>query len=369
MPRIVILTVRHGAAHERVAQALRKALAEIRPDVTVDVEDMLAHCTRWFRAYYNSYELPLRYWPALWGWIEGRQHGGSSTGPTWLYRRGARPLWRWIKDRRPDIVVATETGILEIVSLVKREGGAEFRLVGVDGLDVDRAWAQAEVDLYAVAPDPVAAELAAAGVPASKIVPCGMPVDPSFLSLPSRSVARERLKIAGEAPLLLVLFGGAGFGKPREIIRELKKVRRPLQAVFITGKNRRLEDEARSLCQGDSRYRALGWADNMHEWMAAADMVLNKPSGLAIVEAMTCGLPFLALDPLPGNEVRHCGLIERWGVGCWVRRHADLAATLDRLLSNPGELDRMRERARELARPRAACEAAEAILQLVGSHQ
>src|SRR5579863_6986259 len=156
MPKVLILTVPHGAAHQRVAEALRKALVEVRPGVTVDVEDMLAHCPRWFRAYYNSYEIPLRYWPALWGWIEGRQHQGSSTGPGWLYRRVARPLFRFIENYRPDAVVATETGILEITAMLKRERGAEFRLVGVDGLDVDRAWAQPEVDLYAVAPDPVA---------------------------------------------------------------------------------------------------------------------------------------------------------------------------------------------------------------------
>jgi processive 1,2-diacylglycerol beta-glucosyltransferase len=196
-------------------------------------------------------------------------------------------------------------------------------------------------------------------------VPCGMPLDPAFLSPPDRSAARQCLGVEPNVPLLLVLFGGTGFGKPRAILRELARVARPFQAVLITGRNERLRREAESAASGRANYRIFGWVDNMHEWLAAADFVLNKPSGLALLEAMSCGVPFLALDPLPGNERRHCELIERWGVGRWVRSHADLALVVEELIAEPDALRRMGARARSLSRPRAAYEAAEAILKLL----
>lgn len=365
MAKILILTISHGAAHQRVANALEKALVELRPNLIVDVEDALAHCARWFRLYYDSYEIPLKYWPALWGWIESLQHEGSSTGPGWLYRRGAQLLFRFIEASDPDVVVATETGICEITALHKRQTHARYHLVGVDGIDVDRAWAQPEVCLYPIMPGDVAAQLEAAGVPAGKILPCGMPIDTAFSSPPNRIAARQRLEVALDLPLLLVLFGGTGFGKPRRIVMQINKIRQPLQVVFIAGRNRRLEAEVRRLCQGCPNFRALGWVENMHEWLAAADLVVNKPSGVALMEAMSCGLPFLAIDPLPGNERRHCDLIEKWGVGVWVRRHEDLAPLLERLLTDLREIERMRARALELARPRAAYDAAEGILKLL----
>lgn len=368
-PKILILTVSHGAAHQRVADALRKALLEIRPELTVEVIDALKHCARWFRFYYDSYEIPLKYWPALWGWIESIQHRGSSTGPGWLYRRGAQPLFRYIEAYDPDVVVATETGICEIAAIFKRDTQARFRLVGVDGIDVDRAWAQPEVSLYPVMPGEVAAQLNAAGVPRDKILPCGMPIDPAFSSLPERSTARKHLQLRSDVPLLLVLFGGTGFGKPSWILAEIKKVRQAVQVVFITGRNRRLEEEVRRLTQDRPLFRVLGWVDNMHEWMAAADLVVNKPSGVALMEAMSCGLPFLAIDPLPGNERRHCDLIEKWNVGYWVKRHADLAPTLERLMEGDEEIRRLRRNALALARPRAAYEAAQAVLEMVVAKQ
>ena len=365
MPRILILTVSHGAAHRRVALAVQKALLEADPRVTANVEDILPHVTRWFRVYYNSYEIPLRYWPQLWGWIEGMQHGGSATSPGWLYRRGARPLFRFIEQYDPNIVVATETGALEIAAICKRTTGARWFLVGIDGLDVDRAWVQPDVDLYPATPDPVAKDLVAWGVPPEKIVPCGMPLDPAFLLRPDGASARTKLGITTGAPLLLVLFGGTGFGRPRAILRELARVSRPLELVLIAGHNERLRREAESAAANRPGCRVLGWVDNMHEWLAAADFVLEKPSGLALLEAMACGVPFLAIDPLPGNERRHCDLIERWGVGYWIRRHEDLAPALERLLSDPDELQNMRQRGRALSRPHAARDAAEAILKLL----
>ncbi len=362
--RVLILSVRHGAAHERVARALEKALNELRPDLEVKVIDTLEHCARWFRAYYNSYEIPLKYWPALWGWIERFQHEGSATGPAWLFRQGARPLFQFIRAFGPDIVIATETGACELAAMLKRENGRRFFLVGVDGLDVDRAWAQPEVDLFPASGDGIAARLQDAGVPPHKIVSCGMPLDPAFARLPDRAEVRRRLELPLDFPLVLVLFGGAGFGKPREIVSELGKIQRPFRAILFTGKNKHLEIRLKALCAGKPHCQVLGWVNNLHEWMVAADLVVNKPSGLALVEAMTCGLPFLALDPLPGNEHRHCDLIEKWGVGIWVKRHADLASTIERLLSEHEELAQFRKNALARARPRAAYDAARAILEL-----
>src|SRR5271157_2617728 len=261
-PKILILTLSHGAAHRRASSALRQALLAAEPGARVEVIDALEHCTRWFRAYYNSYEIPLRVWPSLWGWIESIQHQSQSTGPGWLYRRGAQPLFRFISDFNPDVVVATEVGLCELASLHKRTSQGRFRLAALELMDFNQAWVQPEVDLFLCTHQDLAAELAAAGAPSSKIVTTGQPLDPIFCRLPEREGVRARLGVDSDSPLLLVLFGGAGFGHPRLILKELAKLRHTLQVVVITGRNMRMEKEARALCQGIPRSKVLGWADN-----------------------------------------------------------------------------------------------------------
>jgi processive 1,2-diacylglycerol beta-glucosyltransferase len=369
-PKILILTVAHGASHLRLAHSLRKALVKIRPSLSVEIVNTLEHCTGWFRAYYDSYRIPLKYWPAFWGWIESKQHTHSSTGPGWLYRRGSKPLFRFIQAFRPDAVVATEVGVLELAAMLKRETRAHFLLVGVPtDMDLDRAWAQRDVDFYPVASANVAGQLEAWGVPRTRILPCGVPVDPAFGSLTDRAAVRTSLGLDPDLPVLLVLFGGAGHGRPSRIVAEIKKLRGSLQAVFIAGRNRRLEEDLKYMCVDRPHYRVLGWVDNMPEWMAAADLALGKPGASTLVEAINSRLPLLAFDPLPGNERRACDLIEKWEVGYWIRQPAELAATLERLLAHPAELSRLRANARALARPQAAREAAKAILKGWQSHR
>ena len=362
--RILILTLPHGAAHQRASKALRTALLETRPGIAVEVVDALSHCASWFRTYYDSYQIPLRYWPSLWGWVESFQHQSQSTGPGWLYRLGAKPLFRFISNYNPDVVVATEVGLCELASMHKRSQEVRYRLAGLELMDFNRAWLQPEVDLFLCTHQDLAAELVAAGAPSSKVVTPGQPIDPIFSRLPEREGVRRRLGVASDSPVLLILFGGAGFGNPRLILSELRKLQSTLQVVVITGRNARMEKDARARCLNMPRSKVLGWVDNMHEWMVAADLLVSKPGGATLNEGFACGLPMLAIDPLPGNEQRTCQWIEKWGSGLWIKNPADLAPTIARLLARREELESLRARARSLARPRAAYAAAEEILKL-----
>jgi processive 1,2-diacylglycerol beta-glucosyltransferase len=362
-PRILILTLSHGASHRRASNALAKALLELQPQAEVRVEDALERTARWFRMYYNSYEIPLKYFPSFWAWIESIQHRSDSTGPGWLYRAGAKPLFRYIEEFHPDVVVATEVGIAEFTAMHRRQGRARYLLVGIVLMDFNRAWVPPEIDLYPSVPGEMAAALQVAGVPEERILPCGLPIDPVFAALPEREATRRRLGIEAGVPMALGLFGGGGHGSPARIIGELQKVRQPLAAIFVAGKNRRLEEAIRRRCAEIPRFRTLGWVENMHEWMVAADLLLSKPGGSTLMEGLACGLPMLAFDPLPGNERRTALQIEKWKVGLWIRKPEDISPTIERLLAHPEELAELQRTARALARPHAAHDAAKAILE------
>ena len=364
-PKILILSLPHGAAHQRAAKALREAFAVLRPDARVEVIDTLQHCTAWFRAYYNSYLIPLAIWPGLWRWIESRQHQSESTSPGWVYRRGAQPLFRYLRELAPDVVIATEVGTCELAALYKRESPANFLLVGLELMDFNRAWIQPEVDVFLTTHVDLAAELVAEGASAAKVVTTGQPIDPVFASLPDRRTARDKLGIKQDAVQLLILFGGTGHGNPERILAEVARVRRPHEIVLVTGRNQRLEQRLRKRFGRLPHVRVLGWVDNMQEWMVASDLMISKPGGGTLTEGFACGLPMLAFDPLPGNEERTCRWIEKWGAGIWIQKPEDLAPKIESLLADPAQLADLRHKAGALARPNAARDAALAILELL----
>lgn len=364
-PRILILSMPQGAAHHRAALALQKAFRDLRPAVETEVIDTLQHCTAWFRAYYDSYVIPLALWPGLWRWIESKQHQSESTGPGWLYRRGAQPLFRYLRDYAPDAVIATEVGACELAALYERQSGASFALVGVELMDFNRAWIQPEVDLFLATHEDLAAELVGAGAAPSRVVTTGQPLDPVFAALPSRTAVREKLGIKHDAVQILVTLGSQGFGRPELILKEILKVPLPLEVVMLAGRNRRVEKRLRKYCDRLPQVRVLGWVDNMHEWMLASDLMISKPGGGTLNEGFACGLPMLAFNPLPGNEERTCRWIEKWRAGIWIKRPEDLLPSLTSLLSDRGQLDSLRSRVSKLARPHSAREGAVAVMKLL----
>ena len=364
-PRVLILTLHHGATHVRIAHALEKALLLLRPNLKVEVVDALAHCTPWFRAYYNSYEIPLKYWPGLWNFIENHQFEGETSGPWWLYRLGSRPLFRYIEAFAPDVLIATEFGLGEIAVIHKREFGGRYSLVGTETFFYGRPWAHPEVDLFVSYPGEVAAQIRSLGVPPEKILECGVVVDPAFNLCSDRSALRTRLRLQDDLPMFLVNFGGSGKSKPREVVSELQKVQQPFQVVFISRRDESLRKELLRLTVGRAHSRVLGWVDNMHEWMAAADILVSRAGGGIVAESLNCGLPILVFDAPPGNERRICQMIEEcWHTGYGVMRPGELAARIDLLLAEAEELAQLRSNARRHAYPDASRIAAEAILNL-----
>jgi len=362
-PRVLILTLHHGSTHVQISRALEKALLHLRPNLKVEVVDALAHCAPWFRAYYNSYEIPLKYWPGLWDYIESHQFHGKTSGPWWLYRLGARPLFRFIEAFAPDVVAATEVGLGEIAVIHKRLVGAQYSLVGIETFAYERPWSQPEVDLFVSYPGEVAAQIRSLGVPPERILECGVPVDPAFSLCPNRSALRKRLGLQQDLPVLLVNFGGSGKGKARRVLSELRNVQQPFQVVFISRRDERLRKELLRLPAGMVHARVLSWVDNMHEWMGAADLLVSRAGGGIVAESLNCGLPILVFDAPPGNERRICQLIEEcWHTGYWVKRPGELATRIDHLLRQTEELEQLRSNALRHAHPDAARIAAEAIL-------
>jgi processive 1,2-diacylglycerol beta-glucosyltransferase len=285
----------------------------------------------------------------------------------WLYRWGARPLFRFIETFAPDVVIATEVGLGEMTVLHKRQTQATYSLVGVCPLDFDRPWAQPEFDLFISSPGEIAAQMKTAGVPSEKICECGMPVDQVFSAHCDKLATRARLGLERNLPVLLVNFGGSGKRKPRDVVRELRKIQRPLQIVFLSRRNESLYKELRRLTEGMERTRVLQWVGNLHEWMAVADLLVSRAGGSTTTEALNSQLPMLVFDAPPGDERRLCQLIEKnWQTGHWAKHLNELVPRINYLLAQPEELGRLRANALQHAHPQAAQNAAEAILKLCG---
>jgi UDP-N-acetylglucosamine:LPS N-acetylglucosamine transferase len=176
---------------------------------------------------------------------------------------------------------------------------------------------------------------------------------------------RAKLGLQNDLPVFLVNFGGSGKTAPTNLVAELQSVPNAFQTVFITRKNEELKRNVLQSTAGMKNVTVLGWVGNMHEWMAASDLLLSRAGGGIVAESLNCELPILVFDAPPGNERRFGEMIETvWHSGYWVRDAGDLSKQITRLLGDPGALRQLRENALAQARPEASRDAAEAVLNL-----
>jgi processive 1,2-diacylglycerol beta-glucosyltransferase len=132
----------------------------------------------------------------------------------------------------------------------------------------------------------------------------------------------------------------------------LDKISTRFQTLVVTGRNLEVR-RALAVCDRKHPTHVLGFAGNMHELMAVADLIITKPGGLTTSEALAMGKPLLIIDPIPGQEAANSDFLLERGAAAKVNRVEDLPYRLGQLLASP-KLDQMARAAKVLGRPLAA---------------
>ena len=133
--------------------------------------------------------------------------------------------------------------------------------------------------------------------------------------------------------------------------------------VVVCGRNEKLRAELAAE-RWPLPVDVLGFVDNLHELMAAADVLVTKAGPGSVIEGCLSGLPILIYDYLPGQEVGNVELIERTGAGRYVPKNADLVDAVRQMIADPAARAAAGAKARTLAVPDSARRAAMAILGL-----
>ena len=135
-----------------------------------------------------------------------------------------------------------------------------------------------------------------------------------------------------------------------EILAELDKVQAPFQNLVVTGRNQEMR---RSLATCDRKHptHILGFASNMHELMAVADLIITKPGGLTTSEALAMGKPLLIVNPIPGQEAANSDFLLERAAAAKVNRVEDLPYRIEQLFAS-GKLAQMARAAKALGRPK-----------------
>lgn len=275
-------------------------------------------------------------------------------------------LKQQVAFRSPDVVVATQMYPAALFSRLKQK--PPFHNIPVLGVLTDyglqRVWVRPNTDVYCVACRAVADQLMAWGVSADKIYETGIPLDQQFSNSPSQAEARASLKLHPQKPTVLVTGGQYGIGLT-PTVEALCKTTNEVQLLVTAGK---AGSEKATLQRLQHAYPAqvalFDWVENMAQLIAAADVVVGKPGGLSVSEALACGKPFFATCSLGGQEGHNVQFLRQHGIGDKLDP-SQLATRLNRLFAEPELLAAMQKRAYSAGHREAAQQVVTRIITCV----
>ena len=365
--RVLIATATAGAGHLAAAAALDEAWRSLRPEDVVKKLDLVEFFSPLHRKIHaDGYVKLVEHAPEIWGMLFGKTDNPRVARRLSELKRAfpskSRTRFaRFVNEFSPDAVVCTHYVALDTLGDMRSQGVRKrntnlkrppFVVSVVTDFEAHALWMEPCVDLYCVAAEETKARLIARGAKPDSVIATGIPISTRFLTKPNPRKVRRNIGLRDDLPVILVLSGGFGMGPVAEILAQLDKVQAPFQNLVVTGRNQEMR---RSLATCDRKHptHVLGFASNMHELMAVADLIVTKPGGLTTSEALAIGKPLLIVNPIPGQEAANSDFLLERGAAAKVNRVEDLPYRMEALLSD-GKLPQMARAAKALGRPRAA---------------
>lgn len=348
--KIIILTGNFGDGHLQAANAVRKFLNNRNPNAEVIVIDFmeLAHPLMHSISRYFFIQ-SLKRFPSIYGYIynKTREVNHLSLLLKKTNKLGMSRLFKMLQDERPTVVVSTFPLASGTMSAIKAVGGlSKVPTMTVITDHTDHSyWLYPYTDKYFVGSEVVRDGLIRSGISPDKIEVTGIPVRQEFNQSYDRCSLIHKHGLDPNKPIVFIMGGGCGMfgGELLKKINEFEQIAQTVQFLIVCGSNEKMRQQLLEDTKHSKHdYVIMGYIDFVHELMAIADLMITKPGGLTISEAMAMQLPMLLYKPLPGQEEDNARFLLDSGVAFKADSVEELVFTLNYSLSNKALLSGMK---------------------------
>lgn len=302
--RVLILSAEMGEGHNAAAAAITEAITEVWPGCAVDRFDTwelwgqrFSRAATWgYRVQMSA--LPLTY-EVLYDWLCRSDRFAAVTKAA-IGSFFGRRLQRFLASREYDLVISTYPfGSAALDWLRTHRAYLVPTVTYVPAFHVHPYWTYPGINQHYVMYDTATDHARTPGFELTMRV--GAPPVTEGFGTVSKPEARRRLELDGDRFVALVTGGAWGLGGIPEAVRALVACDDDLQVIAVCGRSTKLVEQIRALGAPPERLRVLPYVRNMHELMAASDVVVTNGAGVTVLEALATPRPVIAFRPLAGH--------------------------------------------------------------------
>lgn len=252
-----------------------------------------------------------------------------------------------INEFKPDIIITTHPFITGMVSTLKKRNKINSEVVcTMTDYEVHGSWIHKDVDIYSVAWDGMIQPLIDRGISPEKVHSFGIPVNKKFFinCNEDKKKLKEELGLDNDKITLLVMAGSFGVNNIKEIYEEIEQIPMEFQVVILTGNNDRLYGSLEKIVSRSSKKtRLIEFTNDVYRYMSMADILITKPGGLTVSEALASNLPFILFDAIPGQEEANAKFLIDNGMAISIGKGKGCKDKIEALLRDENRLQELKK--------------------------
>lgn len=355
LKNILLLTANTGGGHNTAANALKNYIDKNEYNMNISVVEYFKYINpKLSKLTSVTYEVFTKNMPSLYKAsynIRNLIPNKDSNFSKALFNTRSTAL---IEEYKPDIVVCIHPFIVSEIMEVKKINNYKFSVfVLMTDFNFHEGWVYPGVDRYIVSNDFMRLKLMKKNVLKNKIHCFGIPTSDKFNLKLDKKQARIELGLKNMTTVLII-GGSFGAGKIQKVFEELASSNLDIQLVIIAGRDQNLKKDLLKLTNKyDKIVQVLGYTDKLSLYMDAVDILITKPGGLTLTEAMIKELPMIVVNPIPGQEEENETFLLNKGIAVSAL-NKNISIVLADLLEDSNRIKNMKLMSSIYAKPNAS---------------
>ena len=345
---ILILSASTGGGHMRASKAIEGYMTQQNKDINVKIVDSLLYISPILNKTITSgYVYLATKTPKLYGKLydlTNKEHRLANF-VTRLNNIFANKLLPLIDDFRPDVIITTHPFPTEMVSRLKSKGEINIPLICImTDYAPHKAWINKKVDAYIVANDDMVGKMINEGVDVNTIYQYGIPIDEVFFEEKEKQLVLEELGFDKSLQTILMMAGSFGVTNVFDVYENIIDIDLDFQIILVTGRNQKLYNHFEKVIDDSpKKTKLIYFTDEINKYMQASDIIITKPGGLTVTEALACNIPMAVFDAIPGQEEENAEFLLKHNMAVRIKDGDSCRNSIVELLKDEGKLENMKE--------------------------
>ncbi|WP_426348887.1 MGDG synthase family glycosyltransferase [Alloiococcus sp. CFN-8] len=361
MNKVLILTASTGEGHNQAADSLKHSFQ--KQGFQVEKYDILKDNNKLLNKFVvGGYELLVAKSPKVYGGIYNITNFSKiNLGLRPAFIHSQYKIYSFIKSFKPSAIIGTHPFSVNIIASLKKNKDINLPFISiVTDFKAHYAYLSPYVDAYITACEDTKDTIDNEIVPHTRVYPLGIPIKEEFFT--KTNLKRELLESTPAEDFfnILLMGGSMGVNNITHVLTELLKNTHRLRITVVCGNNRvlkkslenRYEEYKKSIttAQITKKVHVFGFTNIIPSLMELSDVIISKPGGLTISEALIKKLPMIFPFTIPGQEAENAEFLAERGCAIYEPNITKLNEIIDTIINNPAILNTMKDNIEDLSK-------------------